>query len=126
MSELFLESPTECAKYRARISGWLERFMSRKERIRAVTPGWANLRAVGKIYGRMRRLNRQAGYIKYVVDHIVPLHSDLVCGLHCEDNLQVITKVENDSKQNTFWPGHPHEAADMFGDDHEPHQMKLL
>lgn len=47
--------------------------------------------------------------VQYVVDHQVPLSSPLVCGLHCSPNLKVITKAENDRKQNTYWP-------DMWGE----------
>ncbi len=44
----------------------------------------------------------------FEVDHVVPLNSPLVCGLHCEDNLQYLTTLENQYKSNKVWP-------DMWG-----------
>ncbi len=41
------------------------------------------------------------------VDHIVPLNSPLVCGLHCTDNLQCLTPLENMRKGNRIWPDMP-------------------
>jgi hypothetical protein len=42
--------------------------------------------------------------VEYHVDHIVPLTSDLVCGLHCEANLQIAVGKDNIAKNNRWWP----------------------
>lgn len=55
---------------------------------------WANTREIATIY-----LHCPEGYH---VDHIIPLQGDLVCGLHCEHNLQYLTAVDNISKGNKF------------------------
>ena len=41
------------------------------------------------------------------VDHIVPINHPLVCGLHTEDNLQIVTANYNHFKSNYFWPDMP-------------------
>jgi len=42
----------------------------------------------------------------YDVDHIVPLKSEVVCGLHCLDNLQYLPRLDNRSKGNRLLPEH--------------------
>lgn len=39
---------------------------------------------------------------KWEVDHIIPLEHKLVCGLHCSENLQIISKAKNKAKSNKF------------------------
>lgn len=51
----------------------------------------------------MARLYRSAG-LDCQVDHIVPLRSRVVCGLHVQDNLQIILTTENRAKGNRHWP----------------------
>lgn len=43
----------------------------------------------------------------WVVDHIVPIKSQIVCGLHNEFNLQVIPSRDNRAKSNRYWPHMP-------------------
>lgn len=52
-------------------------------------------------YLEAQRLSIETG-VEYVVDHIVPLKHDLVCGLHTNANLQVVTAEYNFAKGNSF------------------------
>lgn len=67
---------------------------------------WSDVDEVVRIYMACAILN-ELGWGRYRVDHIVPLSSKLVCGLHTHTNLQVITCRENQAKGNHFWPGMP-------------------
>lgn len=63
------------------------------------TPSWANQDAIRAIYAEAARLTRETG-IRHEVDHIYPLQGELVCGLHVEANLQILTKFDNIRKKN--------------------------
>ena len=67
-------------------------------------PKWANDFFIKEIYHLARLRTKMLGY-PWHVDHIVPLQSDKVCGLHVEHNLQVIPSSVNQSKNNRSWPG---------------------
>lgn len=60
---------------------------------------WANQFFIGEIY-HLAKLRTKATGFKWEVDHIYPLQSDLVCGLHVENNLQVVPLKVNRAKQN--------------------------
>lgn len=91
--------PHLCAKSAAR----------RAYKLRA-TPSWSEHSEIQAIYERARRISLETG-IEYHVDHIVPLKSDIVCGLHCLANLQILEGRENLSKNNRRWPQMPAIAA---------------
>lgn len=72
-------------------------------KIRA-TPKWANHEAIKRIYDAASLMTRLTG-TRWVVDHIYPLKSPLVCGLHTEANLQILTREENSRKHNKMPEG---------------------
>jgi hypothetical protein len=67
-------------------------------RLRA-TPAWADGTAIRAIYREAIRLTRETG-ITHEVDHVIPLRSKFVCGLHVETNLQILTRQANCLKSN--------------------------
>lgn len=81
-------------------------FAKRRASKTKATPVWADDFVISEIYDLAKRRTLFTG-IEHHVDHIVPLKSRLVCGLHCESNLRVIPCKENISKGNRFWPDMP-------------------
>ncbi len=67
------------------------------------TPSWANLKEIKAIYKKAAQLNKTT-QTKWHVDHIDPLQSALVCGLHVTENLQILPASMNCSKSNKFRP----------------------
>jgi 5-methylcytosine-specific restriction endonuclease McrA len=75
---------------------------ARKRRHRNATPKWVTPEqklAIRTLYLEAQRLTKLTGE-RYVVDHIVPLISSEVCGLHLPWNLRVMTQKENLKKSN--------------------------
>ena len=67
------------------------------------TPGWANAFFIEEAYDLARRRTKATG-VTWEVDHIVPLVSKVVCGLHVEHNLRVIPTTMNRAKGNRWVP----------------------
>lgn len=69
------------------------------------TPPWVDLTKVKAVYAQAA-LMRKCGEDVHV-DHIVPIRSALVCGLHVHWNLRIVGSVENMKKGNREWPNMP-------------------
>lgn len=76
---------------------------ARYARLLKATPAWVNEFFVSEAYDLAVRRSKLFGFA-WNVDHIVPLKSERVCGLHVESNLQVIPQSVNFSKNNRHWP----------------------
>lgn len=73
----------------------------RKAKLFQATLRWADARVIEHIYVQCAQLSADTG-CRFEVDHIIPLDNELVCGLHVEANLRIITKSHNCSKKNRF------------------------
>lgn len=69
----------------------------RRASLKQATPSWA-------CREEMRSIHELASERGLVVDHIVPLISDKVCGFNTPDNLRCITSELNTFKGNRYWP----------------------
>ena len=75
------------------------RYAKRRASKKQATPSWADFEHIQTIYALAKQKTLFSG-VQWEVDHIVPLNSPFVCGLHVSCNLQIITKTENRKKQN--------------------------
>ena len=74
----------------------------RRRKHREATPPWLTRKQkseIRQLYQIAITMSKTTGE-QYVVDHIVPLQSHEVCGLHVPWNLRVITQEENLKKSN--------------------------
>jgi len=75
----------------------------RAKKKQALAP-WVDHVKVKAIYKEAAELTQTTG-ISHHVDHVYPLTSDFLCGLHVETNLQILKYDENIRKKNKYWPG---------------------
>jgi|SRR6185312_3995780 len=94
MRKRFIESNPDYIAFRCR---------SYQASKRQAVPAWADKAKMRRFYTEARRLTKETG-IQHHVDHVVPLVSKVVCGLHCEANLQVLRFDQNVRKSNRFRP----------------------
>ena len=93
-----------------RLEIWLEKNKDRTRQYRAeykarrakATPKWFDQERlqIEALYKKARELNLE-------VDHVVPIRSKKVCGLHTWANLQLLDKTLNSRKSNRHWPDMP-------------------
>ena len=66
-------------------------------------PKWADTKLIADVYKESARITKETG-TRHHVDHIFPIRSTVVCGLHVHYNLQVLPMIENLKKGNKFAP----------------------
>lgn len=79
---------------------------ARRRKHRDATPTWLTRKQkseLRQLYQIAITMTQTTGE-QYVVDHIYPLRSDVVCGLHVPWNLRIITQQQNLQKSNAV-PG---------------------
>jgi len=92
-------------KYYEENKAWFKTWnANRRAQINKATVRWADFEKIKSIYERAIKLTKETG-VQHHVDHIIPLNSKYVCGLHVEYNLQILTESENLAKGNRFTPG---------------------
>jgi hypothetical protein len=77
---------------------------ARRRKHRRATPVWLSRKQkseIRQLYQIAITMTQTTGE-QYVVDHIYPLRSDVVCGLHVPWNLRVVTQAENLRKSNSL------------------------
>jgi hypothetical protein len=84
----------------------MERVRRRQAAQKKAVPKWASKEAMQSFYDAAIKETKATGE-KWSVDHIVPLKSPLVCGLHCEYNMQIMRFSDNSKKGNRHWPDMP-------------------
>jgi hypothetical protein len=80
-----------------------KRARSRASELNA-TPDWLTAihkAQIAEYYEVATALEMQTG-VKHHVDHIIPLKAKIASGLHVPWNLQVLTAIENLSKNNSY------------------------
>ena len=75
----------------------------RHKRVARATVAWTEHGAIEELRREAVEMEELTG-IPHQSDHIIPLKSALVCGLHVVANLRVIPASENASKRNRFDP----------------------
>jgi hypothetical protein len=92
------------AEYERNKTAYFLRAAERRATKTSRTPEWADQEVIAEYYKAAKAFNRYFGAGTFHVDHIVPLKSKKVCGLHTDANLQMLLSSENLAKNNRFWP----------------------
>lgn len=85
------------SKNLGKAASWCANYRAIKKK---AIPPWFEKELVETVYKKAKEWG-------FAVDHIVPLKSDIVCGLHCWSNLQLLDPILNSSKSNKYWVDMP-------------------
>lgn len=89
----------------------------RVQRVRHRIPPWCSAKSQRRViaaFYRLAKIYTKALGEQYSVEHIVPLNSRYVSGLHCPANLTVLLEADNRRKGNRWWPDMPERQTEMW------------
>lgn len=89
------------AKEPSRRASHAESSRRRKMIVKQQTPAWADKDSIAQMYKLAQKWSDLFG-VNYHVDHIIPLRGENICGLHVENNLQLLGASLNVAKSNGF------------------------
>ena len=78
----------------------------RRSRKKLATPIWADLDKINEVYANCPN--------DMTVDHIIPITSPIVCGLHVSWNMQYLTRSTNSKKGNSLPPPHQYIGGERY------------
>lgn len=79
------------------------RLAAQKKRVRQATVAFSDMKKIRQVYESAAYFSKVTG-VEHTVDHVVPITSKLVCGLHVHWNLELMSKSNNSRKGNRHWP----------------------
>ena len=79
----------------------------RRSRKKLATPIWADLDKINEVYANCPN--------DLTVDHIIPITSPIMCGLHVSWNMQYLTRSANSKKGNSLPPPHQYIGGERNG-----------
>lgn len=75
--------------------------LKRHHDVAQATPLWVTSADMRRVDEMKAALTRQTGE-QWTIDHDIPLHHPLVCGLNCPDNIVLMPRSDNAAKGNDW------------------------
>jgi len=72
---------------------WFEKDPRKRKLVKQATPRWADADAIRNVYKKCEELNQRYPRVGFVVHHIIPISHPVICGLHVDGNLKVVSKA---------------------------------
>lgn len=90
------------SEYKKNNRAWFNQLNAERRAMhKSATALWGDKKVIREIYELAKMCSDTSG-IPHHVDHIIPIKGKNVCGLHVENNLQILSATANISKGNRY------------------------